>query len=64
MDALFSGIPGVTCYHDDILVAGKNAQEHYENLARVLAKLETAGFKLNKSNANFNSFRLNNLVMS
>ena len=33
MDALFSGIPGATCYLDDILVAGKNAQEHYQNLA-------------------------------
>ena len=29
MDALLSGIPGVICYLDDILVAGKSAQEHY-----------------------------------
>ena len=53
MDALFSGIPGVTCYLDNILVAGKNAQEHYQNLSRVFEKLESAGFKLNKSKCKF-----------
>ena len=53
MDSLLSGIPGITCYLDDILVAGKSAQEHYQPLACVFEKLQSAGFKLNKSKCKF-----------
>ena len=56
MDSLLSGIPGVTCYLDDILVAGKSAQEHYQTLACVFEKLQSAGFKLNKSKCKFEQF--------
>ena len=53
MDSLLSRIPGVTCYLDDILVTGKSAQEHYQNLASVFEKLQSAGFNLNKSKRKF-----------
>ncbi len=53
MDSLLSGIPGVTCYLDDILVAGKTMQEHCRSLASVFEKLQSAGFKLNKSKCKF-----------
>ena len=39
MDALFTGIPGVWVYLDDILVSGKTKQEHDKNLGLVFSVL-------------------------
>lgn len=33
-------------YFDDVLVAGRNDQDHLENLARILGRLKEAGLKL------------------
>lgn len=39
MDTILQGLPGVTCYIDDILVTGANDQEHLHNLEQVLERL-------------------------
>ena len=34
MDTILQGLPGVVCYQDDILVTGKEIDEHLKNLER------------------------------
>ena len=47
----FSGLTGVTSIHDNILVWGRNYQEHYENLINCLKRCKESGviLKLRKS---------------
>ena len=40
-------------YLDDILITGRNEQEHFSNLGKVLTKLEEAGLRLNKGKCRF-----------
>ena len=47
MSAILKGIEGVVCLMDDILVFGKNQQEHDERLYAVLKRLQEAGLTLN-----------------
>ncbi|KAK3107078.1 hypothetical protein FSP39_006562 [Pinctada imbricata] len=42
-----AGLPGVLCHMDDILISGKNQEEHDNNLERVLQKIEAAGLTFN-----------------
>ena len=44
MDNLLQDIPSVLVYLDDILVAGRIPEEHYQTLAEVLARLSTKGY--------------------
>ena len=44
MDEVLQGIPNVTCRVDDILIGGRNEEEHMESVRQVVAKLENAGF--------------------
>ena len=46
MDNLLSGIPGVICYLDDILVVGVNEEQHEQRLLTVLRRLDEAGMRL------------------
>ena len=46
METLLHGLPGVCLFLDDILVSGRNDQEHLTNLSAVLQKLASAGMKL------------------
>ena len=53
MSALLEGIEGVVCMMDDILVYGKNQEEHDERLLKVLQRLEVAGLTLNRQKCEF-----------
>lgn len=48
MEQLFVDIPGVACFLDDILVTGKNDQEHLLNLGKVFKKLKDCNLKVKK----------------
>ena len=48
MDGLFSNVEGVVCYLDDILVCGKDIQDHNKNLDIVFSILYQSGLKLKK----------------
>ena len=44
---MLQGLGKVVCYLDDILVAGKSAEERWRNLVAVLTRLENHGLRLN-----------------
>lgn len=48
MDTTLAGIPGVSAYLDDIIVAGSTPQDHNHRLDVVLARLEEIGLRVNK----------------
>ena len=48
MDGLFSNVEGVVCHLDDILVCGKDIQDHNKNLAIVFSIFYQSGLKLKK----------------
>ena len=48
MHTILQGIPGVVCYIDDILVTGKDQEEHLQNLNEVFSRLEKHGFPLKR----------------
>ena len=54
MDNLLSGIPGVICYLDDILVVGKNEEQHEQRLLTVLRRLDKTGMRLKHEKWEFN----------
>ena len=47
------GIPIVVCRVDDILISGKDDQEHLRNLNEVLSRLENAGLRLKLEKCKF-----------
>lgn len=53
IESLLSGLDGVLCLLDDILVTGKDRQEHLEKLNSVLMRLEDAGLTLQKEKCSF-----------
>ena len=53
MESLMQGLPGVTVYIDDILVAGTTEEEHLKRLEDVLTRLERAGLRAQKSKCQF-----------
>ena len=46
MDTVLRGIPGVTCYFDDILISSSDETTHLKGLDTVLERLEKHGFRL------------------
>ena len=53
MEKILNGVPYTVVRIDDILVSGKNDEEHLENLGRVLQTLENAGLKLKREKCQF-----------
>ena len=53
MEKVLQGLPGVVCYIDDVLVTGRNDEEHLRNLEEVLKRLDARGFRLKKSKCHF-----------
>lgn len=48
MDQILSGLTGVQCYLDDLLITGKDEQEHLRNLNATLQRLEEYGLRVRK----------------
>ena len=46
MDKVLHGIPGVTCYIDDILISSLDEATHLKVLDAVLERLKKHGFRL------------------
>lgn len=53
MDSLFQGFPHGVVYLDDILVTSETEEQHLQNPAAVLEKLEAAGLRLKKDKCSF-----------
>lgn len=53
MDKLFTGLPGVFCFIDDILVAGKDEREHRQRLRSVLQRMQENGIQVHKDKCKF-----------
>ena len=53
MDQLTCDLPGVAVYLDDILVSGATAQEHLENLRRLLQRLQDKGLRCRREKCLF-----------
>lgn len=54
MNEILEGIRGVTCLMDDVLVFGKDKEEHNARLEQVLERLQSAGVTLNSRKCEFN----------
>lgn len=53
MDSMLKGLPGVTCYLDDILVTGTTNEEHLRNLEAVLKILLERGVRVRREKCEF-----------
>lgn len=53
VEKVLLGIPGVINFLDDIVVTGRNREEHLGNLRSVFDKLSKAGFRLNLKKCDF-----------
>ena len=53
MNNILFGLAGVLCHVDDILVFGKDVEEHEARLQALLSKLQAAGVTLNKDKCQF-----------
>ena len=61
MGAILGGLPGVLCHLDDILVFGKDSQEHDAHLQAVLEQIRAAGITLNSQKCEFSKL-LGNVI--
>ena len=50
----FGGVPGARNMTDDIIVFGRNKEDHDKNLREVFKRLSDAGLTLKKSKCKFN----------
>ena len=55
MHEILSGLKGVVCLMDDVLVHGTTQEEHDENLLAVLNRIQEAGLILNKDKCIFST---------
>ena len=53
MGKILVGLPGVLCHIDDVLIFGKDVQEHDARLEQVLQQIQAAGATLNQEKCQF-----------
>ena len=53
MDMILSGIPGVCCFFNDILIVGSTDAEHDARVRQVLQRLKQRGVRLKKDKCEF-----------
>lgn len=53
LDQILSGLPGVQCYLDDLLITGPDEQSHLRNLDATLQRLEEYGLRARKNKCKF-----------
>ena len=58
MEKILAGLPGVLCHMDDVLIFGKNVQEHDIRLEQVLLRIQAAGATLNQDKCQFHKSSL------
>ena len=58
MSRILQGLPGVLCQMDDVLVYGKDKDEHDVRLEAVLLRIQEAGVTLNIENCKFGKLEL------
>ena len=58
MSAIIGGLPGVLCHLDDILVFGKDSQEHDAHLQVILERIRAEGITLNSQKCEFSKTTL------
>ena len=58
MSSVLTGLSGVVCLMDGVLVFGKNQAEHDEHLEAVLKRLVSAGVTLNTNKCEFSKSEL------
>ena len=58
MNDILSGLPGVLCHIDDILVFGTTTAEHDSRLCTVLERIKAAGITLNVEKCQFSQQRI------
>ena len=61
MTKFFEGLPGVKVYFDDILVYGKDKEEHDQNMKRLKARAVEVGLQFNESKCEYAKNSLNYL---
>ena len=58
MSTMLSGLPGVLCLMDDMLIFGNSQAEHDDRLNEVLKRIESAGVTLNLNKCEFSKSKL------
>lgn len=53
IDSVLLGCKGTVTFIDDIVVTGRNDEEHLQNLHEVFDRLERAGFRVNQAKCSF-----------
>ena len=53
VEQVLQGLPGVACYLDDVLITGRNGQDHLEHLEDVLQRLHDHGLGQSKFDKDF-----------
>ena len=53
MSQILSGLEGVICHIDDVLIFGENTKQHDARLTAALSHLEAAGVTLNREKCEF-----------
>ena len=53
MNRILEGLEGYVCMMDDVLVFGRNQEEHEERLKAVMSRLHKKGVTLNRDKCEF-----------